>query len=995
MVVDTSVISPIFIGRDYDLQVLDRLMLQALNRAGQIALISGEAGIGKSRLLQEIKTRVPADAKIVEGHCFQTESALPYAPFLDLFRNLFANHTETEIVKVMGASASHLVKLFPELNGYFADRATTPGTDPKEEKQRLFQTLTQVLTELAHTHPLIMVIEDIHWSDSTSLEFLLSLARRIATLPIFLLLTYRSDETTPELTHFLAELDRTRLGTELALKPLSSTDVEAMLRAILNLDTAISKDFVELLLPLTEGNPFFIEEILKALMTDGDIFYANGVWDRKEISQLRIPRTVQSAVQQRTQHLDENTLQALTVAAVVGRRFDFGLLQRLLGIDEAELTAMLKELVKAQLVAEESADHFVFRHALTREAIYARLLLRERQNMHRAVAEAIEQLHTHSAHTHPVDLSYHFYSGGVWEKALTYSQQAGAQACDLYAQREAIVYYSRALVAARELDITVESQILSARGHAYEILGDFNSALDDLEQALRIAQEARDGLAEWQILINIGSLWAGRDYQQTGEYFRRAEVQAQKLGQPKLHAQSLNRLGNLYVNLGQIEQGLKAHMQALQIFESTSDEQGMAESCDLLGMATLQHGDQVAAHAEYQQAIRLFRKLDDKRGLISALTVASVTSWDETDRIPPYPPEESQRLAMEALELARQIDWPPGQAFAEWCLAVGLAHRGLFGEAIGHATEALRIASEIDHRQWIIGAHYALGHCYVLMQQADLAIQNLEKGLILARDLGSAWWIGNLTASLGNAYLINAELDRARALLESVSLKEEDFYTLVERRMLWVKGNLFLAENKPAQALEISERLLAAVGRKNQPQMIPASLKLQGEAEMALKQWKHAEQHLEQAWQAAEARQAIPMLWQIHCSLGQLYKRQKHSDKAEKAFSRARQVVQQLAANIGDDELQGGFIRAAEKFLPRESKIAKRRSAAETFGGLTPREREVARLVSTGKSNREIAESLVLSERTVENHVSNILIKLGFDSRAQVAVWAMEKGLGK
>lgn len=996
MVVDTSVISPILIGRENDLQVLDRLRLQAFNRTGQIALISGEAGIGKSRLLQETKSRVPTHAKILEGHCFQTESALPYAPFLDLFRNFLATHTRAEIIRAMDSSAAHLIKLLPELNRYFSNLNASPSTDAREEKQRLFQALTQSLTALAQAQPLIIVIEDVHWSDATSLEFLLSLTRRISTLPILLLLTYRSDATTPDLTHFLAELDRTRLGTEIALKPLDASDVDAMLRAILNLDTVVSNEFLDLILPLTEGNPFFIEEILKAMIADGDIFYANNKWDRKEISQLRVPRTVQAAVQQRTQQLDQNTINALTLAAVMGRRFDFDILRLLLGVQEVELTAMLKELVKAQLVVEESANKFAFRHALTREAIYSSLLLRERSTMHRAVAEAIERKHTHAMHTHPADLSYHFYTGGVWDKALTYSHQAAIEACDLYAQREAIIYYSRALVAARELNIEIDPKLLRDRGHAYEILGDFNSALDDFEQALLLAQESQNGRDEWQTLMDIGFLWAGRDYQRTGEYFRRAEVQAQKLNQPKLHAQTLNRLGNLYINIGQMEQGMQAHMQALEIFENEQDEQGMAETCDLLGMATLQRGDQVGAHAEYQQAIRLFRKLDDKRGLISALTVASIaTCWDETDRIPPYLPEENQKLAMEGLDLAHQIDWKAGQAFAEWCLALNLAHRGVFGEALAHANEALQIATEIEHRQWIIGAHYALGQSYVQMQQADRAIQNVEKGLLLASELGSAWWIGNLTVTLANAYLLKGDLDHARALLESASLKETGFYTLVERRMLRTKGQLFLAENKPAQALEISERLLEAVIGKDQTKPIPALLELKAEAEMALKQWKKAEQDLEQAKQVAEHNQILPLLWQIHRSLGQLHKKQKNNDAAEKEFITARQVVQQMAANIGDEKLQAEFIRSAERSLPRESKIAKRRSAAEKFGGLTPREREVARLLSTGKSNREIAEGLFLSERTVENHVGNILTKLGFDSRAQVAVWALEKGFGK
>ena len=995
MTLDKSVVCPILIGRENDLQLLHRLIVQAGERSGQVALISGEAGIGKSRLIREAKVRAPKGTVILNGHCFQTESALPYAPLLDLFRNFFATRSSEEIARFMESSPAQLVKLFPERSLQVQHLDLPTDSDPQQEKRRLFGTLVQTFTELAQNQPLIVIIEDLHWSDSTSLEFLLLLARRIPSQGILLLVTYRSDEITPELTHFLAELDRERLGVELALKRMSQGDVDAMLQAIFDLKTPISKEFLDIILPLTEGNPFFIEEILKALMADGDIFYADGTWDRKEINQLRIPRTVQDAVQRRTQQLDEQTIQALTLASVMGRQFDFGLLQELLAVNETDLMGILKRLVQAQLIVEESADHFAFRHALTREAVYATLLLRERQRLHRLVGEALERLHATTINSHLADLSYHYYSGGVWQKALEYSQKAGDQAQALYAQREAIVYYSRARVSVQELNIAIKSELLSARGHAYDILGDFKSAFDDFEAALRIAREQQDGHAEWQTLIDLGFLWAGRDYNQTGEYFRLAEELARKLNETKLHAHSLNRLGNWFVNTGQTLQGLRSHRQALEIFKQDGDERGMAATRDLLGMATLQHGDQIGSYNEYQQAIQLFRKLDDKHGLISSLIVTSTASyWDDTDLVPAQSLAASQQMAREALDLARHIGWAAGQAFAEWTNSLGLANRGMFGEAITHATEALRIATEIEHRQWTTGALYALGHSYVLMHQTDLAIQHLEQGLMLAKELGSVWWIGNTTTDLANAYLLNKDTSQARSLLDSVLQEKDGHHTMVERRMLWAEGNLLLAENRPREALRIAEHLLDTKRNAPEIQPIPVLLKLKGEALIALNQWKEAEQALEYAKEGAAQREALSLSWQIHSRLGWLYKEHKNVEKSEREFGSARQVIQNLEANIQDERLRTSFVHNALESLPRERSLSRRQSEAEKFGGLTLRERDVARFLSQGRSNREIAEQLVLSERTVENHVGNILTKLGFDSRAQIAVWAVEKGLG-
>jgi DNA-binding CsgD family transcriptional regulator len=438
---------------------------------------------------------------------------------------------------------------------------------------------------------------------------------------------------------------------------------------------------------------------------------------------------------------------------------------------------------------------------------------------------------------------------------------------------------------------------------------------------------------------------------------------------------------------------LKCHRQALEFFEAARDEQGMAQTRAHLGMANLHHGDQIGAYEEYRHAIRLFRKLDDKHDLIQALIGACHTSYDETDFIPPQSPMEGQQLAFEALELARQVGWASLEAFAEWDIALGLAQCGLFGDALVHANAMFRIATEIEDPARIAGAYYALGYSYLLMLQADLAIQNLEMGLTVAKEFGSSWMIGNTTTELASAYLLNDQSVRARTLLDSVPLEETGHHTRAERRMLWAKGNLFLAENKPAEALRIAKHLLDSKRTPQITQPIPALLKLKGDALLALKQFKKAEQALEGAKQGAQEREALPLLWQIHARLGWLHKAQKNTDKSEREFAHARQIVQTLAENISDENLRISFLQAALASLPKERTLSERQRQTEKFGGLTPREREVARFLSEGKSNREIAEALVLSERTVENHVGNILTKLGFDSRAQIAIWAVEKGL--
>src|SRR2546426_4451156 len=456
----TPVICPVVIGRVQEVAHLRMLVDRAQSGEGQVALVCGEAGIGKSRLVAEVKTEaVSRDFLLMQGSCFPTDHAIPYAPLLDLLRSHFSSHSSALTAPEARPAAQAFLPLLPDL-GHVLAGGPPPSTlallDPEQEKRRRFETLAQFLTGLTRGRPVLCVLEDLHWSDDTSLEFLHYLARRCAAHRLLPLLIYRSDEVRSSLRHFLAQLDRERLAQEILLARLTQDEVEAMLQAIFSLPSLPRSTRVELADPLytlTEGNPFFVEEILKSLMASGEIFYANGTFQRIELRELHIPRSVQDAVQQRTDQLSESARRVVILAAVAGRRFDFALLQALTKHDEDHLLQLFKELMAAQLVVEESAEQFAFRHALTQQAVYADLLVRERRALHRRVAETIERLYAATLEAHLPDLAYHFSEAGVFEKALLYAQRAGERAQRLFAPRAAIEQFTRAADAAQRASI--------------------------------------------------------------------------------------------------------------------------------------------------------------------------------------------------------------------------------------------------------------------------------------------------------------------------------------------------------------------------------------------------------------------------------------------------------------------------------------------------------------------------------------------------------------
>src|SRR5712692_2100645 len=422
----SPIICPVMIGRVQEVTHLRMLVDRAKSGKGQVVLLSGEAGIGKSRLVAEVKTEaVSRDFLLMQGSCFPTDHAIPYAPLLDLLRSHFSSHSEAKPAPEVERIAQAFLPLLPDV-GYVLPGGTSLPTliplDPEQEKRRRFETLAHFLTSQARVRPVLLVVEDLHWSDDTSLEFLHYLARRCSAHQLLLLLTYRSDEARPSLRHFLAQLDRERLTQEILLVRLTRDEVEAMLRAIFALPRSARLELHDPIYALTEGNPFFVEEVLKSLIAAGEIFYANGRWDRKPLGELHIPRSIQDAVQQRTDQLSDSARRVLTLAAVAGRRFDFGLLQQLTQYDEQQLLQLMKELIAAQLVVEESAEQFAFRHALTRQVVYADLLVRERKALHRRIADTMEHTYASTLDAHVADLAYHSYEAGSWEKAVAYGQ---------------------------------------------------------------------------------------------------------------------------------------------------------------------------------------------------------------------------------------------------------------------------------------------------------------------------------------------------------------------------------------------------------------------------------------------------------------------------------------------------------------------------------------------------------------------------------------------
>ncbi|MDA0264992.1 MAG: AAA family ATPase [Chloroflexi bacterium] len=986
----TTFVCPALIGRQSYLAEAGPFLA---GNGARVLVISGATGIGKSRLSEEMqRLALAADYQVLWGACSETARYFPYSPIIDLVNSLVAARGPGELIEHLGPLASGLAQILPDLAGDLPAPSPNSHLDGGEQRLRLFQALTRLFTSSSSRQPTLLVLEDVHWCDEASLEFLGYLTRRAGGHPLRLLLTYRTEDAHAGLSSFLISLERDLLCRESNLPPLSKSDTGAMVRAVLGPESAVRPSVMDVVHTLTEGNPFYIEEVLKSLVNSGQLFEAAGRWDWKLGDKITVPRSVSHAVNMRIGALSATAKDLALTAAVAGQNFDLELIRAVTGMPEAVLLDAIKELMATQLVTEESAEVFAFRHAITREAVYATLLAKERQPLHRLIGELLEARHPTPGRLGLI--AYHFFEAGRWPAALDYSLKAGEHSLCLGAPNSAATHFTRAIQASVNLGSTPPKEALVGRSRAYQVLGDLPGAEADLEAAR--ANMAGDAAAECEVLMDLGGLWAARDYHRAGEFFRQALQAAQTSEDKQLHARSLNRAGNWRLNVGQTKAALLAHEAALDIFQEIDDPQGTASTLDLLGMTNSISGDLARGARYYEQAIEFFRAENNQASLASALGTLPLRGLTYNgDACAPATTDLASCVqdGKSALEITRRLEWRSGEIYAMFNLAFSLGPTGEYGEALDYAWAALGNAEEIEHRQWMTAAHCVLGAIFHDLLDWEKARQHLEQGLVLAEETRSAYWTNVAAAALGATHIQQRSYTKAAETLDRPQPLADDMAP-GRRQVEASRAELAVARGHAGQALSILDGLTGPAAENGFGDRILRLSKTRADALFALGRLPESAAELTAARDAAAVMGALPWQWRLDAGLGRVHQAMGQRAQARAEYDAAREVIERLAEKVPDQAVRTSFLRESAKLAPPATPPTPNRAAKAAFGGLTRRERDVARLLTRALTNRQIAEELVVTERTVESHVSNILAKLGLSSRAQAAIWAAEQDPG-
>ena len=758
-----------FVGRHLELQVLGEALTRTVGGHGQLVAVSGEPGMGKSRLLHEFSHGpLTADWRLLETGAMSYGQATPYLPIRDLLRAYFEIDDQDDEQKIrekvdkrlawdMALQETRPVVL--ALLDVAVDAPEWQALDPSQRHQCIIEGIKRLLLQESQVQPLLVVIENLHWIDAETQAALDRLVESVPAGRLLLLVSYR-----PEYQH---GWESKTYYTQLRLHPLSPGAAEELLGVLLG-EAAELQPVKQLLLERSEGNPFFLEESIRSLVETQVLSGERGAYHlAKPLARMQVPVTVQAILAARIDRLPPEEKRLLQSAAVIGREMAFPLLQALAEMPEDDLRRSLAHLQEAAFLVETRLYPelaYAFTHALTHDVAYESLLQRQRRVLHARIVAAIERLWADRLSTQVEQLAHHAVRGELWEKALRYCRQAGITATMRSAHREAVEYFEHALVALQHLPETPETL-----GQAIDLRFNFRNALLPLGETGRIFDHLR--IAETLARRLHDQHRLGQTFAYLAEYFR--------LTGDSAHAvESGERALALATALGDL---------ALQV------------------MATLFLGTACYALGEYRRAVDYFSRnvalltgeLRRERFGMSGLPAVMSRTWLVSCLADLGEFDEGIPRGDEAIQLAEAAEDPFSLTLAYYALGTLFLRQGDLPKAIPVLERGLALCQGAGIVTWFPTVAAALGYAYTLSGRIPEALPLLQQAVAQDPSKGIAAGHARRVAYLSEAYLLAGRRDEAadlatRALTFARTLQARG----IEAYALWLHGEIH-AQQEP------------------------------------------------------------------------------------------------------------------------------------------------------------------------------------------------------
>jgi len=507
----------VFIGREQETKELRVALNETLAGKGHLFMLVGEPGSGKTRMTEQLATYARlCNSQVLIGRCYEGEGAPAFWPWLQIVRSYAQEMEPEKLLSTMGPGAADIAQVVSEIKERLPDLPAPPPLEPEQARFRLFDSVTTFLKNASKLQALVVILDDLHWADKPSLLLLQFLARELKDASILVIGTYRDMELGRQhpLSQTLGELSRQGLSARIVLRGLTEQDVARFIEMTTGIKP--QEKLVRTVYQQTEGNPFFLSEIVRLLVVEGQL-------ERPQVttaSGVRIPEGVREVIGRRLDQLSDECNRILTTASVIGREFSLEALEPLSDMSGDQLLELLDEAMAARVINElpQAVGQYSFVHALIRETLYDEISTARRVRFHRRIGETLEQLYGNSPDSHLTELAYHFFQAspaGNGDKAIDYAIRAARRATTLLAYEEAAGHYEHARVVIElqdEVDQEQRGEMSLALGEAYTKAGNNAKAREAFLQAADIARKrgAPEQLARAALDIGMGMAGSGK-----------------------------------------------------------------------------------------------------------------------------------------------------------------------------------------------------------------------------------------------------------------------------------------------------------------------------------------------------------------------------------------------------------------------------------------------------------------------------------------------------
>jgi len=817
------------IGRDAEKDLLWRSLENLTAGKGGIVSLIGEAGVGKSRLLREMQLRSRdhgLELSWLEGDALEIGEPARYGHFRTLLRNAIGVNDQLGTCEAAECLGFHLEKVVPgrvgeiypylgRVLGVLLDQDAAERLerlDGESLKWQTFRGVQEWVRALAQQLPLALVFDNLHWMDPTSVELLEQMLRLTERSPVLIVGVYRPEPECSAWQLREAALRRHEQSyTELWLHPLPQEATEQMVRHLLT--EHVPQAVLDLAWHKTEGNPLFVEEIVRSMMDQHVLVQRqNGVWELTSgWARANIPNTVHGILQSRVDRLNADARRVLQIAACIGRKFSYELLVavcNVVGAPMQHLDQCLETLEQAALIQREGESpggEYIFKYTLIRDIAHGNLLRGARSQIHTAIAQWYEANALQSPEPPYALLAYHYEQTDNVKKHLHYLTQAGYQAARVYANQEACTCFTKALALARHPEERFE--LLLACERVWELLGDRVQQRADLEELLQLANQSDDDHRRAIVYNRLAGLYAAQgDYPAALAVAETARDAARRAGVVHAEAESLQSIASTAWRQGRFEAALDAARTAIELAHQADDASLEATALTTLGIIHRSVGNVASAHECYQQALDLRRSIDEQRGEAVSLNQLGNLFYDQGDY------RAAREHCQQALDLFRKVGDRRGEAWSLSGLGTIYLRCGAYEEAHKYYEESLAHRRSVSDQRGEAVALADLGNALFELGQRAEARAHLEQAVLLTQKLGARRDQVYALTYLAYALEKTGDLDAAQVAHQSaLAIRQEQKQPSTTMENLAGLARLALDKGELDQALAFVEQVMATL----------------------------------------------------------------------------------------------------------------------------------------------------------------------------------------